>query len=90
MKGGERIATLARIYNLREGLTADDDRLPERFFTPPTAGPLHEDGAAIDPQALEEAKHLYYQMMGWDAEAGMPHRWKLEELDIGWAAEHLP
>ena len=90
MKAGERIATLARVYNLREGLTATDDRLPKRFFTPPTAGPLHEDEVAIDPQALEEAKRLYYQMMGWDAETGVPHRWKLEELDIGWAVEHLP
>jgi len=90
MKAGERIAALARVYNLREGLTAADDRLPERFFTPPTAGPLHEDRVAIDPQALEEAKRLYYQMMGWDAETGVPHRWKLEELEIGWVAEHLP
>ena len=90
MKAGERIATMARVYNLREGLTADDDRLPERFFTPPTAGPLHEDGVAIDPHALEKAKHLYYQMMGWDRDTGVPHHWKLEELDIGWTVEYLP
>jgi aldehyde:ferredoxin oxidoreductase len=90
MKAGERIATLARVYNLREGLTAADDRLPERFFSPPTAGPLREGGVSINPLALEDAKRLYYQMMGWDAETGTPHRWKLEELDIGWAAEHLP
>jgi aldehyde:ferredoxin oxidoreductase len=90
MKAGERIAAMARVYNLREGLTAADDRLPERFFSPPTAGPLYEDGVAIDPQALEEAKHLYYQMMGWDGDTGVPCRWKLEELDIGWTAQHLP
>jgi aldehyde:ferredoxin oxidoreductase len=90
MKGGERIATLARVYNLREGLTAADDRLPERFFTPPTAGALHENRVAIDPKALDGAKRLYYQMMGWDGETGVPHRWKLEELGIGWTAAHLP
>jgi len=90
MKAGERIAALARVYNLREGLTAADDWLPERFFTPPTAGPLHEGDVAIDPQALKAARRLYYQMMGWDEETGAPHRWKLEELDIGWAVEHLP
>jgi len=90
MKAGERIGTMARVYNLREGLTADDDRLPQRFFVPPTAGPLHEDSVAIDPQDLEEAKNLYYQMMGWDRDTGAPHHWKLQELDIGWTAEHLP
>jgi aldehyde:ferredoxin oxidoreductase len=55
---------MARVYSLREGLTAADDCLLERFFSPPETGPLHEGGMAIDPQELEEARRLYYQMMG--------------------------
>jgi aldehyde:ferredoxin oxidoreductase len=33
MRFGERRLHLMRLYNLREGLTADQDTLPERFFT---------------------------------------------------------
>jgi hypothetical protein len=28
-------------------------------------------------------------MMGWDVETGVPTVEKLQELDIGWAAEYL-
>ena len=31
----ERGMTLARIFNLRQGLSKDDDTLPQRFFTSP-------------------------------------------------------
>jgi len=29
-------------------------------------------------------------MMGWDRETGVPTVEKLQELDVGWAAEYLP
>ncbi|RJS87937.1 hypothetical protein CW705_09760 [Candidatus Bathyarchaeota archaeon] len=32
---------------------------------------------------------MYYRMMGWDEETGVPTRGKLEELGIGWVAEDL-
>jgi len=32
LRQGERVATMARVFNLREGLTAADDQLPKRFF----------------------------------------------------------
>ena len=35
MQFGKRRLDLMRVYNLREGLTAADDTLPERFFTEP-------------------------------------------------------
>ena len=34
LRQGERVATMARVFNLREGLTAADDQLPQRFFSP--------------------------------------------------------
>ena len=87
-KLGERALTLARIYNLREGFTPADDRLALRSYGPTTSGALAEGG--IDPEELEEAVHTYYGMMGWDRETGVPTVGKLQELDIGWAAEYLP
>jgi len=83
MKVSERAINLARLFNIREGLTADDDRLPERFFQPQTSGPLSK--TALDKNEFDKAKHLYYGMMGWDPDTGIPTRAKLEELDITWA-----
>ena len=81
-KVGERAINLMRIFNMREGLTAEDDTLPERFYHPQTSGALSE--TAVKRDELRDAVELYYKMMGWDAK-GQPTREKLEELDIGWA-----
>ncbi|MFW9998847.1 MAG: aldehyde ferredoxin oxidoreductase family protein [Candidatus Hodarchaeota archaeon] len=81
MKAGERISTMARVYNTREGLTENDDWLPERFFEPHTSGALSE--VSIDPEKLKSAIKTYYKMMGWN-ENGIPTKAKLEELEIDW------
>jgi aldehyde:ferredoxin oxidoreductase len=86
MKAVERGITLARIFNIREGWTAKDDVLPRRFSTSPPDGPLK--GVTIDSGKLEEAKKIYYQMMGWD-EAGIPTFARLVELKIEWAEKYL-
>ena len=50
-------------------------------------GPLK--GLAIDPQKMEQAKQVYYRLLGWDS-SGVPTKTKLQELGIEWAAEYLP
>ena len=85
---GERALTLARVFNMREGKTIDDDRLPERSYGPTRGGALADGG--IDREELREAMHTYYGMMGWDKETGVPTVDKLQELGVGWAAEYLP
>ena len=77
MKVGERIVTMARAFNIREGFTKDDDWLPERFFEPHTSGALAE--TYIKPDELKNAISIYYKMMGWDKE-GKPTKAKLAEL----------
>ena len=84
---GERAVTMARAFNMREGLTTEDDRLPQRFFSPPRAGALRE--VAIDAAKMEQAKHAYYMLMGWAADSGLPTFEKLQELGIGWVADKL-
>ncbi len=86
MKVVERGNTLARIFNIREGFTEKDDWLPPRFFKPKTSGALSK--TAVNPEALQKAKTLYYDMMGWTAQ-GVPKQSKLEELDIAWAADKI-
>ena len=87
MKLGERTINMARVFNIREGFTADDDTLPEVFFTNFTEGPLKGTGA-IKKEDFEEAKKLRYEIMGWDKE-GKPGRGKLIELDLDWLVERL-
>ena len=89
MKIGERAINLARVFNAREGFTREDDSLPDRFFEPLEGeGPLA--GYSLDRKAFREALDLYYGMMGWDTKMACPTRAKLMELDVGWAADHLP
>ena len=86
MKVVERGNTLARIFNLREGFTEKDDWLPPRFFKPKTSGALNK--TSVNPQDLQKAKLLYYDMMGW-TEQGVPKQSKLDELDISWARDKI-
>jgi aldehyde:ferredoxin oxidoreductase len=79
MKVSERTTTMARLFNLREGLTRLDDRLPERIAT------SLADYPGVSHEELQEALTTYYGMMGWDPQTGMPTKAKLQELDIEWA-----
>ena len=80
MRVAERILTLARSLNIREGLTAADDKLPQRFYQPKTDGVLAD--KPLDPAKMDKAKSYYYALMGWDTSTGVPLPEKFEELDI--------
>ncbi len=80
IKVAERIMTVARLFNIREGFTAADDTLPARFFKPKTDGALAD--KPLDPVKMERAKSYYYGLMGWDSHTGIPTVDKLAELGI--------
>jgi len=84
MKLGERCIQMNRAFNIREGMTKDDDKLPERFFTPLQSSPL--EGIKIDKAAFEKARDIYYNIAGWDSKSGAPSLGKLQELDIEWVS----
>jgi aldehyde:ferredoxin oxidoreductase len=84
----QRGLAMARAFNLREGLSRADDRLPARMNTFHKTRRTNE--RPVDPQVLDENLSTYYGMMGWDPETGIPTLAKLRELDIEWVAEHLP
>jgi len=86
MKAGERTINMARLYNIREGFTLDDDTLPERMFEPLQNGRLK--GTSIPREKFKQAISLYYSMMGWD-EKGIPSKGKLLELNLDWTLEKL-
>ncbi|GAH77534.1 unnamed protein product, partial [marine sediment metagenome] len=80
LRAAERTLTMARVFNIREGLSAADDKLPNRFFQPKRNGVLST--KFYDPEQLEKAKSYYYTLMGWDAKTGIPTPEKLQELDV--------
>ena len=77
---GARAQTLARLFNLREGFTADDDRLPKRVMKAFKTGPLA--GVEITPEAFDWARRRYYELMHWDAVTGVPTPECLAELGL--------
>ena len=79
LRVAERTLTICRLFNVRHGLTADDDKLPSRFFEPTRYGALVD--TALDHENMEKAKRYYYSLMGWDSK-GIPTPEKLEELGI--------
>lgn len=78
MKAGERIVQLERLFNLREGLTPEDDTLPERFLSEPVSdGPGKGRVVHLEPLLKE-----YYEVREWDLETGRPSPRRLEALGL--------
>jgi len=74
---GERIVTLARLFNIREGFGKKDDTLPMRSLkTPLPEGPAKGQVVHLEPMLTE-----YYKARGWD-ENGVPTSEKLKELKL--------
>ncbi|WP_336001068.1 aldehyde ferredoxin oxidoreductase family protein [Halorientalis halophila] len=74
---GERIWTLTRLFNLREGFTREDDALPAVFTEPVDAATAQP----VDPATFERMLDAYYEMRGWDTE-GRPTVETLARLDL--------
>jgi len=68
--------TLTRLFNLREGITADDDTLPQRFREPL---PKH---AGINMEEIISIRSNYYITQGWDSQTGVPTRETLDKLGL--------
>lgn len=83
-KTGERIYNLARVFNVREGITRADDTLPARLLEEPLPeGPAKGEVVNLDP--LLDA---YYEYRGWDKN-GKPTKEKLKELGLDWAIDQI-
>jgi aldehyde:ferredoxin oxidoreductase len=81
---GERAVNLARVFNVREGFTRADDRLPDRLFTPLEDGPLA--GMAIARDDFERALTNLYLLKGWDPVTGAPTGERLRAIGLEWTA----
>jgi aldehyde:ferredoxin oxidoreductase len=83
---GERIACIRQAFNIREGFTPADFKLPWRAFgrTPLLKGPLKN--VVVD---FENWVKEYYKSADWDYKTGKPSVRKLIELDLEDIAKDL-
>lgn len=77
---GARAQTLSRLFNLREGFTAEDDQLPKRVRKAFEKGPIA--GVEITDEAFDWAKRRYYELMGWDPDTAIPGDECLVQLQL--------
>lgn len=75
-KLGHRVNTLSRLFNLREGFTHLDDRLPRRLTEE-----LQRQEEPDSRVPLTEMLPSYYKLKGWD-EKGVPKPGQLRKLRI--------
>jgi len=75
---GERIWTLTRLFNVREGFGRAEDALPS-----PLAGSTASDPSAraVDPETFRAMLDAYYEQRGWNAD-GIPTRATVERLGL--------
>lgn len=84
MAVGERRLNMLRVFNAREGLTREADKLPKKFYkalagTGPTAS------VALTHEEMNAAQDTYYELSGWDKTSGNPTPETLQRLDLAWA-----
>ncbi len=85
----ERAYNMERLFNIREGLTRQDDWLVDRYFDEPTKlGIPSVRGATIDRQKFEKMIDEYYEHHGWD-ENGVPAPETLKRLGIDKEPSHM-
>jgi len=80
--------SMGRLFNLREGITSDDDKLPKRLQEPLLKGPLSS--KSISSAEVRDVVTSYYQSQGWHAESGLPRKSTLEALGIAEYATFAP
>ncbi|MFX0148311.1 MAG: aldehyde ferredoxin oxidoreductase family protein [Candidatus Hodarchaeota archaeon] len=89
MQIGERIYTIERMFNNREGFSRKDDNLPERYFEEATPiGLPRVQGLNIDREKFEKLLDEYYVLHGWDNN-GVPTKETLEKLELEKEPSHL-
>jgi aldehyde:ferredoxin oxidoreductase len=80
LKVGERAYNAQRAFNVREGVSKEDDLLPKKILSQPAFGKYAQKAECVisdyDKMLME-----YYQARGWD-ENGRPTREKLKELGL--------
>ena len=74
---GERIFNMKRLFNIKMGLSSDNDNIPKILLNPTKEGAVK--GKSPD---FEKLKAFYYEIRDWDPITGKPNSNKLKELSL--------
>jgi aldehyde:ferredoxin oxidoreductase len=77
---GERIHTMKKLFNVREGWRTEDDWLPKRLLTEPLPTGVAS-GVTLSRAELQDMLRGYYQARQWD-EHGFVPEWKASQLGV--------
>jgi aldehyde:ferredoxin oxidoreductase len=81
----DRIYTLERLFNVREGFSRRDDRLPWRSLNEPMPdGPARGNTVPLERMLTE-----YYAERGWNDQTGIPDRGTIERLGLADLADRF-
>ncbi len=84
---GERAYNVSKAFNLKNGFTREDDRLPDRFFKDKILyGPTK--GETLSRRKFEKELDRYYDIRGWD-EDGIPMKTTLTKLGLQDMADEI-
>jgi aldehyde:ferredoxin oxidoreductase len=75
---GERIFNLKRLFNIKIGLTVNNDYIPKILTTP-----VKEGGAKGKTPDFDALKKYYYEIRDWNSQTGAPNKGKIVELGLG-------
>ena len=84
----KRIKNLERAFVVRDGITRENDMLPERCFNRPIESGSYK-GKILEFEKFEKMKDDYYVLRGWDVATGIPTGETLEEIGLGDVASDL-
>ncbi|HOG18774.1 MAG TPA: aldehyde ferredoxin oxidoreductase family protein [Syntrophales bacterium] len=74
----DRIYTLERLFNIREGFSKADDTLPWRCLNEPLPdGPAKGNTVPLDLMLKD-----YYEQRGWNQDSGLPEKETIERLGL--------
>ena len=76
----ERGITMTRLFNLREGMTTADDKLPWRMHQPLAMGPMKDQ--VLSEDLVRGETEDYYEARGWDRDSGVPLTATIERLGL--------
>lgn len=85
---GRRHVNFMRAFNAREGLSREQDALPEKLFRKALKGGA-SDGIVLTEAEFEAGLDMYFAQAGWDVATGVPTRESLTECGLAWVADDL-
>ncbi|MBI4289500.1 MAG: hypothetical protein HY671_13875 [Chloroflexi bacterium] len=83
---GRRAVNLLRAFNMRHGLTAEEDAPSTRYSSTPVDGMAKGKSIA---EVFPQMRAKYYEAMGWDKETGRPLPQTLKDLGLENVAKDL-